>query len=118
MCIKDFEPSAPYLCGHFCAHNIQLLASLHFEEVQEIGDSTEQDAAAHTNGLGKLTLLLLHSSTGTEGRCCAAVSERLHSPLTVSWRLVAETTWISYTFVDDNLHCTNTDSQQRRQDYA
>ena len=48
-----------YLGSHLRAHNIQLFASFHLEEVQEIGDSAEQDAATDTDGLGKLMLLLL-----------------------------------------------------------
>lgn len=41
-----------YLGGHLCTHNIQLFASLHLEEVQEIGHCAEQDAATDPDSLG------------------------------------------------------------------
>ncbi|KAL6748538.1 hypothetical protein V8C86DRAFT_2875655 [Haematococcus lacustris] len=43
---------------HLTAHDVQCLACLNLEEVQEVGDSGQQDGATDTDGLGQLPLLL------------------------------------------------------------
>ena len=42
---------------HLCAHNVQLLAGLDLEKVEEVGDGGEQDGAGDADGLGQLALL-------------------------------------------------------------
>jgi hypothetical protein len=51
----------PYLDLHIRANHVQLLPSLRLEEVQEVGDGGQQNAAAHPDRLGKLPLLNLQA---------------------------------------------------------
>ena len=49
----------PHLEINLSAHNVQRFACLHLEVVQELGHRGQQDGAAHADGVGQLTLLVL-----------------------------------------------------------
>lgn len=68
---------------NFSADYVQRLARLHFEEVKEVGDCTEQDTPTDTNGLCEIPLLILSADVQSAHAICslAALFKLVHSRL-------------------------------------
>lgn len=64
------------------AHDVQRLAGLHLEEVQEVGHRGQEDAARHPDCLGQLPLLVLRQQQA--GTSSAADSPPISPPLSLS----------------------------------